>query len=158
MGGISHLKIRVQSTEFRVQSTEFRVQSSDLFRSFLPWWYHDGLVCSSGEIWWRSESLEWICLAYIALKNKGLFLQKCWAWIQWLKFVNLCCIKGYILQIFCYVMLPLHKSIFLCFAIPHTSGTTFIFTEKSNISKWFFDNCNAEIAKCCIKLGINFIK
>ena len=27
--------------------------------------------------------------------------------------------RGYILQICCYVMLPLHKSIFLCFAIPH---------------------------------------
>ena len=73
MGGISHLKIRVQSTEFRVQS-------SDLFRSFLPWWYHDGLACCSCNGWCEYDLLHAIILAFIALKNIGLFLQKCLAW------------------------------------------------------------------------------
>ena len=73
MGGISHLKIRVQSTEFRVQS-------SDLFRSFLPWWYHDGFACCSCNGWIEYDLLLACLLVYIALENKGLFSQKCLAW------------------------------------------------------------------------------
>ena len=56
--------------------------------------------------------------------------------------------------VFLKVDVPAGNQIYLVTFMCLTVDTSFVFTKKSNVAKWFFDIFNAEIAQCRQKLDI----